>query len=68
MCNEILQTRHSYASACGLICRVCQSREDIEKAEPLAQPPASWIAELYAWLRKIALEQSETMRRRDWLP
>jgi Zn-finger nucleic acid-binding protein len=65
MCSDVLQTRHSYASERGLICRVCQSREDIENAAPPANPSAGWIAELYAWLRTIALEHSEVMRRRD---
>ena len=64
-CNDVLQTRQSYASEHGLVCRVCLSREELEKARPLTQPSAGWIAELHAWLRKIALEQSEAMRRRD---
>lgn len=62
ICNDVLQTSQSYASERGLICRVCQSRADIEKAEPLAKEAEGWVADLYRWLRKIALENSGTSR------
>jgi Zn-finger nucleic acid-binding protein len=64
-CNDILVTRRSYASERGLICHVCQSRETIEKSEPLAHSGHRWVAELYDGLRRIALAHAEWMRRGD---
>jgi Zn-finger nucleic acid-binding protein len=65
LCNDILVTRRSYASERGLICHVCQARELLEQGEAHARGGARWVAELYDWLRRVALAQAEGMRRSD---
>jgi hypothetical protein len=66
VCKDILVLAQSYASEQGLICRFCHSRDDMDGADPVAQA-GGWLAELHAWLRKVALAQSDAMRRRDRL-
>jgi Zn-finger nucleic acid-binding protein len=58
ICRDLLTIAESYATEVGLICRVCRSRDDIDRAAPLVRKSTGWIAELYAWLRKVALALS----------
>jgi len=66
MCSELLDTRLSYASELGLICNVCQARETLAKDEAPPARGSGWAAALYAWLRRLALAQSERMRNGSW--